>query len=88
MATNNGPDDGIGALTTLTVAVLLSGAAFVLVNGRFGRCAGARRSVRLQFQQQQQARQAEIATAAAQNAAPATTAASNVDSTRTTQTAE
>jgi hypothetical protein len=50
-----GSEDGIGALTTLTVAVLFSGAAFVLVNSRVGRCAGARRSVRLQFQQRQQA---------------------------------
>ena len=66
MATK-GPDDGIGALTTLTVAVLFSGAAFVLVNGRVGRCAGARRSVRLQFQQRQQ-----VMAAAAEQATPAT----------------
>jgi hypothetical protein len=61
MAIKPGPDDGIGALTTLTVAVLFSGAAFILVNGRVGRCAGARRSVRLQFEQQQRAMQAAAA---------------------------
>lgn len=51
------PDDGIGALTTLTVAILFTGAAFTLIGATSRRCAGATRSMRLQFEQQQIAMQ-------------------------------
>ena len=53
----NLPDDGIGALTTLTVAVLFTGFAFPLLSARTSRCAGATRSMRLQFEQQKAAMQ-------------------------------
>jgi len=46
------PDDGLGTLTTLTVAVLFSGVAFTLIAATAVRTRGARHSVRLQFEQQ------------------------------------
>lgn len=69
------PDDGIGALSAISAIVLASGAVFVLSNARVGRCAGARRSVRLEFEQRQKAMQAA---AEAQHAIAAPTPASAV----------
>ena len=46
------PDDGLGAITSLTVAVLFSGATFMLVAGQPRRMGGARHSVKLEFEQQ------------------------------------
>ena len=51
-------DDGIGAMTTLTVVILCCGTLFTLTNGGHGCCMGARRSVRLQFEKRQAAMQA------------------------------
>jgi len=68
---NKLPEDGLGTLTTLTVAVIFTGLAVPIVGGRFGRCSGSTRSMRLQFEQQrieiQKAADAENAHAAEQN---------------------
>jgi hypothetical protein len=61
MAEKAKTDDGIGSMTTLTVALIIGGAVFTLTNGHHSCCCGARRSVRLEFEQ----RQAEMKAAAA-----------------------
>jgi hypothetical protein len=51
-------DDGIGAMATLTVAIICCGTLFALTHGHVLRCRGASRSVRLQFEKRQVAMQA------------------------------
>ena len=61
MAEQTKNDDGIGAMTTLTVAIICCGTLFALTHARPRMAAGASRSVRLQFEKRQQAMEAAAA---------------------------
>jgi len=61
MAEQSKSDEGIGAITTLTVAILCCGTLFALTHARPRMAAGASRAVRLQFEKRQQAMAAAAA---------------------------
>src|SRR5690242_3326261 len=82
-------DEGVSALTTLTVTVLFGGVALTLFSAGSGRCAGTPRSVRLKFQQRQAAIQQQMAAAeAGGTAAPVPELPAPVDESESPQTIE